>query len=80
MDPLNVAVDVELEQVRRRERGLTGCEIAAGVFEPEFGQIKGIDEGVNGAHPIVLADVVFDPRRQQSLLRARGALVCSVCS
>jgi hypothetical protein len=75
VDAVEVADQVEFEQGRRVERRLARCQIAAGVDEPQGGQVQRLDVGIDGPHQVVGADVVLDARQQQRLLGARGALL-----
>ena len=72
MDAVEIAVNVELEQIARRiaraSRRL--C------FDPRKSnrlQIERIDKGVDEAHRIVGGDVIVDGLWQQHQLRAIGA-------
>ena len=47
-------------------------EVAAG-FEPESGQIKTIDEGINGSHRAGRRDIVVNRRRQEHGLATVGS-------
>ena len=69
LDPIQVAVDVELEQRRRViGRSSSGRGIDAG--EAPFAQIEFIDEDIDDPNRIGLGDEVIQPLGQQRLLCA----------
>ncbi len=55
--PVEIAVDVELEQIARRVAG-PACRLRLDPPEARLGEIEAIDEGVNEADGIVRADVI----------------------
>ncbi len=63
LNPVEVALDVELQQYRR-PAGCLGIDPA----EPKLGQIEFADEDVDDTNWIVLADPVFHAFRKQSAL------------
>ena len=69
---LEAAPKVEFEE----GAGMIGTaalrEVAAG-FEPESGQIKTIDEGINGSHRAGRRDIVVNRRRQEHGLATVGS-------
>src|SRR5450756_2508887 len=71
LDPVEIAVDVELQQHRwmiRRPAGYLGIDPT----KPKFGQIEFIDKDVDNANRIVLADPVCHAfRKQRALLAIR---------
>src|SRR5260370_23618516 len=66
-NPIEVAVDVELQQYRRMIRRPAGC-LRIDPVEPKLAQIECIDEDVDYANGIVLADPVFKAFRKQRAL------------
>src|SRR6266699_5759075 len=67
LNPIEVAVDVELQQHRRMIRRPAGC-LRIDPVEPKLGQIKFLDKDVDYANGIVLADPVFKAFRKQRAL------------
>lgn len=67
---VQVAVNVKLEQVGGRVTGPSAAP-RIGLGEPEAGgaQVQPGDEGVEEAHRVVRADIVFDRHREQLGLR-----------
>ena len=66
LNPIEIAVDVELQQDRRmirRSAGRCGIDPA----EPKFRQIEFVDNDIDYANRIVLADPVFQAFRKQRL-------------
>src|SRR5664280_2002597 len=69
LDPVEIAVNVELQQDRRmirRPAGYLGIDPA----EPKFGQIEFVDKDLDHANRIVLADPVCHVFRKQRALHA----------
>src|SRR5664279_3211465 len=69
LDPVEIAVNVELQQDRRmirRPAGYLGIDPA----EPKFGQIEFVDKDLDHANRIVLADPVCHAFRKQRALHA----------
>src|SRR6266702_3336967 len=67
LNPIKVAVDVELQQYRRMIRRPAGC-LRIDPVEPKLGQIELVDKDVDYANGIVLADPVFKAFRKQRAL------------
>src|SRR5450755_846237 len=69
LDPVEIAVNVELEHRRRMVRRPAGrCRINA--IEPEVAQIQRIHEHIDRANRIVLVDPIIEAFRQQRRLLA----------
>ena len=64
LDPIEIAIDVELQQDRRMIRRPT-CDLRIDPAEPELGQIELIDEDINYPNRILLIDPVFQAFRKQ---------------
>jgi hypothetical protein len=67
LNPIEIAVDIELQQYRwmiRRPTGRFGSDAA----EPELGQIDFVDKDIDHANGIVLADPVFQGFGKQRAL------------
>ena len=69
LNPIEIAIDVELQQDRRMIRRPTGC-LGIDPAEPKPGQVEFVDKDVNQANGIVLADPVFQAFRKQRALSA----------
>ena len=66
--PVEIAVDVELQQIARRIAG-PARHLRLDAREPRRREIEPIDEGVDEAHRIVGADIIVDRLRQKQQLR-----------
>src|SRR6185436_17161283 len=73
LNPVEIAVNVELQQHRRMIRRTAGC-LGIDPVEPKLGQIEFVDKDVNHPNRIVLADPVFQAFRKQRVLTAIRAL------
>ncbi len=56
--PVQVAIEVELEQVTRMVAGPPGL-LGLGAHEARLGQVEAVDERLDGTHRVVLTDVVL---------------------
>ena len=65
LNPIEIAVDVELQQDRRMIRRPAGC-LRIDPAEPKLVKIEFVDKNVDHASGIVFADPVFKPFRKQS--------------
>jgi len=63
LNPIEIAVDVELQQYRRMIRRPPGC-LGIDPAEPKSGQIELLDENVDHPNSIGLADPVFQAFRK----------------
>ena len=61
--PVEIAVDVELQQHRRMIRGAAGC-LGIDPSKTKLSQIESIDKDIDDANRIVLADPVFQAFRE----------------
>src|SRR6202040_1347395 len=69
LDPVEIAVDVELEHRRRVIRGPAGrCRIDA--IEPEVAEFQRLDEHIDRPNRIALVDPIIEAFRQQRRLLA----------
>jgi hypothetical protein len=69
LDPIEIAVDVEL-QLHRRMIGRPAGRLGSDPAEPQIAQIECVDKGVDHANGIVLDDPVFQAFWKQSALSA----------
>ena len=69
LHPVEIAVNVELQQDRRMIRRPAGC-LGIDPAEPKLGQIEFVDKDVNHPNRIVLADPVFQAFGKQRALTA----------
>jgi hypothetical protein len=69
LHPVEVAVDVNLQQ-RRRMVGRPSCHLWLKAAKAELGQVKLIDQHIDRPDRIVLAQIVIQPLRKQSALTA----------
>ena len=73
LDPVQIAVDVDLEQhgrvVRRSARGRR-----LGALEPELPEVEFVDEGVDHPDRVVFSDVVVEALREQGDLASVRSL------
>ena len=69
LDPIEIAVDVELQQYRRMIRRPAGY-LGIDPVEPKLRQIEFLDKDVDHPNRIVLADPVFQAFRKQRALPA----------
>lgn len=72
LDPVQLTVDVELEQ-DCRVVGRTTCTGRISAFETEWQEVQLVNERIDDAHRVVLADIVVEAFRQQAHLLARLA-------
>ena len=63
LNPIEIAVDVKLQQDRGMIRGSAGC-LGIDPTKPKLGQIESFDEDIDHASRIVLADPVFQAFRK----------------
>jgi hypothetical protein len=63
LNPIEITVNVELEQHRRMVRRPAG-DLGINPAEPQIGQIELIDKDVNHTNRIVLANPVFQAFRK----------------
>src|ERR1700675_3290629 len=68
-NPVEIAVDVELQQVARSVPG-SARRLRLDPPETRLDQIKPIDEGVDEPHRIIRTDIVVDRFGQKKELRA----------
>ena len=69
LDPVEIAVDVKLEHRRRMIRGPAGRR-RIDAIEPEVAEFQRIDEHIDRANRIALADPIIKAFRQQRRLLA----------
>jgi hypothetical protein len=69
LNPIEIAVDIELQQYRRMIRRPAGL-LRSNPAEPKRGQIEFVDKDIDYANRIVLADPVFHTFRKQRALLA----------
>jgi hypothetical protein len=69
LDPVEIAVDIELEHLRRMIRGPAGRG-RIDAIEPELAEFQRIDEHIDRANRIALADPIIEAFRQQRRLLA----------
>src|SRR3982074_388871 len=69
LDPIEVSVDVNLQQ-RRRMVGRPSCRLWLDAAKAQLNQIKLIDKDIDRPDRIVLAQIVIQPLRKQSALAA----------
>src|SRR3984957_12175203 len=69
LHPIEIAVNVKLQQHRRMIRGSAGC-LGSDPTKPKFGQIEFVDIDIDHANRIVLADPVFQAFRKKCALTA----------
>src|SRR5207237_7019365 len=67
LNPIEIAVDVELQQYRRMIRRPTG-RLGSDPPEPKISQIKLVDKDVDHANGIVLENPIFQALRKQCAL------------
>ena len=67
--PVQIAVDVELQQIGGRI-ARTACRLRLDADEPGRREVQPIDEGVDEPHRVVGADVIVHRFRQQQRLRS----------
>ena len=68
-DTVEIAVDVEFEQIARRIAG-AARHLRCDAFEPGCREIEPVDEGVDEPNRIVRDDIIIHRLRQQQKLRA----------
>src|SRR3984957_16901215 len=69
LHPIEIAVNVKLQQHRGMIRGSAGC-LGSDPTKPKFGQIEFVDIDIDHANRIVLADPVFQAFRKKCALTA----------
>jgi hypothetical protein len=67
LNPIEIAVNVELQQYRRMIRRPAGC-LGIDPAEPKLRQVEFVHKDVDHANGIVLADPVFQAFRKQRAL------------
>src|SRR3990170_551860 len=72
-DAVEVAIDVELEQVGGVVGWAAGL-LEHGVAEAQASQIEGVDEGVQETHKVILGDVIIEDVGEEGNLAALLAL------
>ncbi len=73
LNPVEIAVDIELQQHRRMIRRPAGC-LGSDPAKPKLGEIEFLDKYVDHPNRIVLANPVFQAFRKQRALPAIRAL------
>ena len=73
LNPIEIAVDVELQQHRRMVRRPASC-LGINPAEPKLGQIELVDKDVDHANRIILANPILQALRKQRVLPAIRAL------
>ena len=58
LNPIEITIDVELEQRRRMIRGPAGC-LGVNSVKLQFGQIELLNKGIDDANRIILANPIF---------------------
>src|ERR1700722_15740347 len=69
LHPIEIAVNVKLQQHRGMIRGSAGC-LGSDPTKPKFGQIEFVDIDIDHANRIVVADPVFQAFRKKCALTA----------
>src|SRR4029077_848349 len=67
-DPMQVAVNVQLEQVPRMIGRLPASATGAGLPKPSLRHIDRVPVGINRPHRIIAVDIVLDPSREETRL------------
>ena len=73
LDPIEIAINVELQQHRRMVRR-PASRLGSDPTKSNFGQVEFVDKNVNDPNRIVLADPVFQAVRKQAALPAIRSL------
>src|SRR5262249_14580711 len=73
LNPIEITIDVELEQRRRMVRGPAGC-LWVNAAKLQFGQIELLNKGVDDPNRIILANPIFQAFRKKCTLPAIYAL------